>query len=177
MSRLLLRPCTLAATLAAATLLSCSAEVDDNPLDQSLVPLITRTEAPATCAAAGGGATVVLDDVGTQVVTNVPNLPPVNRLDLRGSVTGLGAGDNVVVALLSDDAECQLFGAATATLGAGGAFTAQLDIADRTLFRVVAIATSATAAQVGCDTANGCLSVSAGSISGVSEALRIELPI
>ena len=172
------------AFLATALVLGCSSDLDtDNDNDNLPAPTLHAGEAIATCSPAGG-VPIELDLLRTIVTTGFggPGPTPVNNIDIRGTATGLPAGEEVYVALLAFDGPCRVLSTGKATVDATtGDLRALVNIRTDEEFHVIAMSgTSDANGRIGC-TAAGCLDLSDPgpptllAISGVSNVLDVRL--
>jgi hypothetical protein len=149
-------------------LVACSGGVSD---DVPFPRIVVGSEADA-CGSSSNAVQIDLSDVGTRLVENSPAVPPATRLQVVGTVTGLPATDSLWLAVLPLSGTCPYDNSAGATVAADGSFTAILDIATYTRFRVVALS-AATPVIPSCDTAQDCIQVTG--LSGLSNTLEIRL--
>ena len=172
MRRLLpIRFLSVLAAGAALTLLGCDGglEFDNASLP---APSIAIGPAPAACSSAGAG-TILFEIEDIRVSENFPGSVPANRLDVSGTVSGLGMGDSVEILLFPAGATCPLIGLATATHD-GTTFTARVDYGDILFFRAVLVAHAGGLDDIECSGENDCLSTLAGTFSAVSASIEVE---
>jgi len=162
----------LGALVALTGLLACG---DDLTLtdDRLPAPAVSFGTPVPTCDAPTGTASLGFTDTGTAVTIAFPASIPINRVDVRGEVAGLGT-ETVFVALTPLDEACPLVSTATAVVSGDG-FTARIDTRQEVEFRLTAVAFDGAASDLGCDAAAGCLTVATGAPAAVAPSLRVVL--
>jgi hypothetical protein len=173
-SRCRLVTAVLSASSALLLLLGCTGGLDPS-IEELRPPAIVPMAPIETCVAPGTAAVLVLSTTGTKVTLDEPTTIPINRIDVVGQVTGLPAGESVLVALVPDDTDCPVSSITVAAVGAGGDFTARLDVGMLRRFRVVAFASAATTGMIRCLSATDCLETTGPAISGISDALLVRI--
>ena len=108
------------------------------------------------------------------ITENFRPTDPANRVDVEGTVSGIGDTEQVALLIYPADAACPIISAAAATVD-GSSFTARGDFGDQREFRFVLVAHAGVLDDVSCDDASGCLSTAAGSFSAVSHAIEVRL--
>jgi len=168
------------AFLATALVLGCSSGLDtDN--ENLPTPTLHAGDAIAACGGAGN-VPIQLDLLRTVVTTGYggPAPTPVNNIDVRGTVTGLPATDDVYVALIASDGACRILATGKATVDAAtGDLRALINIRTEVEFHVVAMSgTSSPTGLIGC-TAAGCIDLADGAaplaVTGLSNVLDVRL--
>jgi hypothetical protein len=168
-----LRRTSLAAGLLAAALTAACTGGLDTSVDELFPPAVLLTPAVTTCPAAGTGSMLAISPDRTTITTGNPSFTPVNRIDVVGTVAGLGAGVGVLVGLVPEQENCPVARIVAATLDGAGGFTARLDIQEMTRFRVIALATAAPSGGVTCPA--DCVDTGGVAVSGISESLLVRL--
>jgi hypothetical protein len=171
----LLQPTRFLPVLAACsllTLLGCDGGLDfDNESLQA--PSIAFGPSPASCSGVGTGTiSIAIQDI--TVTQNFPGNAPQNRVDIAGTVSGLGMDDALEVLVLPAHSDCPIQSSATATSD-GSTFSAIVDFGSLVSFRVVLVAHPGTLADIECSADSNCLSSLAGGFSAMSEAIGVEL--
>ena len=161
-----------AALAASLSLLACSSGGLDIANADLPSPAVSQGTAVLVCGSPAGSATLALSDVGTEIITGVPNQAIVDTVTLVGSSTGLDpATHSVVILLLPLDADCPAYANGLATLLGDGSFGGDLEFPDDvTTFRAVAIVVP-TGTVVSCGAADTC--VNAAGFLAQSNALEI----
>lgn len=168
-------PSLVLSVLAAAAALSslgCGGGLDfDN--DSFPAPFVGLAESPATCQSAGSGQ-ILFDLADVRVSENFRPTDPANRVDVSGTVSGIGDMDQLALIVYPAGALCPILSATAATVD-GSNFTARGDFGDRDEFRFVLVAHSGVLDDLDCDDASGCFLTAAGSFTAVSHAIEVRL--